>query len=100
MESLRESQIRASGVPESQLPPSPSSFDFEPWRCARVAEWSRPRYRLDEEQAFAFLTRRSSQENRKLRDLASELVADRAAHDGTHDGTHDGAGRDLDGLLD
>ena len=33
------------------------------------------RYRLDEEQAFAFLARRSSQENRKLRDLAGEVVA-------------------------
>ena len=46
------------------------------------------RYHLDEEQAFAFLTRRSSQENRKLRDLASELVANRVAR------------REPDGLLD
>lgn len=34
------------------------------------------RYRLDEEQAFAFLARRSSQENRKLRELALEIVSD------------------------
>ena len=39
------------------------------------------RYGLDEQQAFAFLTRRSSQENRKLRDLAVDLVATREVHD-------------------
>ena len=32
------------------------------------------RYEMDEERAFAFLVRASSQSNIKLRDLAAELV--------------------------
>ena len=39
------------------------------------------RYDLDEHQAFAFLTRRSSQENVKLRALAADLVTHRADYD-------------------
>jgi GAF domain-containing protein len=35
------------------------------------------RYRLDEQQAFAYLSRLSSHQNRKLRDLAQDLVATR-----------------------
>jgi AmiR/NasT family two-component response regulator len=35
------------------------------------------RYGLDEQQAFAFLSRVSSHENRKLRELATEVVRTR-----------------------
>jgi hypothetical protein len=34
------------------------------------------RYKLDEEAAFKFLVRLSSQSNRKLRDIAADVVAD------------------------